>query len=98
MVMLSNFQIALALQILRERNGISAEDLNSCAGLAPGEVGRIEGGEIGLDYLTAARLTNVLHVALAEIATTAYALDPVLVTHRYEQFRALNRKSFRTGI
>ena len=93
MLMLANFQISLALQVLRERSGISAEDLNARAGLPPGEVARIEAGETGLDYLTAARLTNALRIGLAEIAITAHALDPATVKLRYEDCCVLARAS-----
>lgn len=85
MLMISNFQISLALQVVRERSEYSSQGLSVRAGLPPDEVSRIEAGEIGLDYLTAARLTQVLCVSLAEIATTAHALDPAMVKNRYDQ-------------
>lgn len=93
MLMIANFQISLALQVVRERSEYSSQALSVRAGLPPDEVGRIEAGEIGLDYLTAARLTQVLRVSLAEIATTANALDPAMVTNRYEQMLERSRMS-----
>jgi len=54
-------------------------------------MGRILSGEIGLDYLTAARLTQVLRVSLAEIATTAYALDAAMVKNRYDRMLERSR-------
>lgn len=85
MLTMSNFQISLALQAVRERCKLPAEDLALLAGLAPNEVSRIEAGEIVLDYLTAVRLTQVLQIGLAEIALAAHALDPAMVKERYEQ-------------
>ncbi|QNA88872.1 helix-turn-helix transcriptional regulator [Massilia sp. Dwa41.01b] len=93
MLMISNFQISLGLQVLRERSKMSPQDLAITAGLPPDEVSRIEAGEIGLDYLTAARLTQVLRVGLAEIATAAHALDPKMVRDRYEQMSARSHGS-----
>jgi transcriptional regulator with XRE-family HTH domain len=91
MLMISHFQISLALQVLRERSQLSARDLAVQAGLPPDEVLRIEAGETGLDYLTAMRLTQVLRVNLADIAITAHALDPLLVRDRYRQVAALHQ-------
>lgn len=91
MVMISDFQISLALQALRERRKVSAHDLALSAGLPPDEVIRIEAGEIGLGYLTAARLTQVLQVSLADIALTAHALDPDMVRRRYEEVAMRSR-------
>ena len=88
MLMISHFQISVALQVLRERSRLSAHELAVQAGLPPDEVVRIEAGEISLDYLVAARLTQVLRVSLADIATTAHALDPMLVNDRYKQLLA----------
>lgn len=88
MLTISNFQISLALQAVRERCKFSAEALALLAGLAPNEFSRIEAGEIVLDYLTDARLTQVLQVSLAEIALAAHALDPAMVRGRYEQMAA----------
>lgn len=95
MLMISNFQISLGLQVLRERCKFSPQDLSVNAGLPPDEVSRIEAGEIGLDYLTAARLTQVLKVSLAEIALAAHALDPAMVKDRYEQMVAHARVAHR---
>jgi hypothetical protein len=95
MLMISHFQISLGLQVLRERCQLSPQDLSVHAGLPPDEVSRIEAGEIGLDYLTAARLTQVLRVGLAEIAIASHALDPALVKERYEQMVARSRASHR---
>ena len=67
------------------------------AGLPPDEVSRIEAGEIGLDYLTAARLTQVLRVGLAEIAIAAHALDPATVKERYELVLARSRVAHGTN-
>lgn len=91
MLMISHFQISLALQVLRERGQMPARDLAVQAGLPPDEVVRIEAGEIGLDYLTAARLAQVLRIGLADIAITAHALDPVLVKDRYRQVLAIHQ-------
>ena len=91
MLMISNFQISLALQVLRERSRYSPQALAVSAGLPPDQVSRIEAGEIGLDYLTAARLTQVLQIGLADIAVAAHALDPAMVKHRYEQASARSR-------
>ena len=88
MLTIFNFQISLALQVVRERCMFSDEALSLLAGLAPNEVSRIETGEIALDYLTAARLSQVLQVSLAEIALAAHALDPAVVRSRYEQMAA----------
>ena len=93
MLMIANFQISLGLQVLRERCAFSPQDLSLNAGLPPDEVSRIEAGEIGLDYLTAARLTQVLRVGLAEIAIAAHTLDPALVSERYQQMVARSRAS-----
>jgi len=93
MIMISNFQISLGLQALRERCRVSPQDLSVRAGLPPDEVSRIEAGEIGLDYLTATRLTQVLRVSLAEIANTAHTLDPVTVRERYEQMTTRSRNA-----
>lgn len=85
MLMIADFHISLALQELRERRKYSARDLSLSAGLPADEVSRIEAGEIGLAYLTAARVTQVLQVSLADIALTAHALDPDMVRRRYEE-------------
>lgn len=82
---IADFQISLALQALRERRKFSARDLSLSAVLPVDDVSRIEAGEIGLGYLTAARLTQVLQVSLADIALTAHALDPDMVRRRYEE-------------
>jgi len=89
----ANFHISLALQVLRERSKLSPQDLATSAGLPPDEVSRIEAGEIGLDYLTAARLTQVMRISLAEIALAAHALDPALVKSRYEEMAAREREA-----
>jgi transcriptional regulator with XRE-family HTH domain len=91
MLMISDFQISLALQVLRERRKFSPQDLALSAGLPPDEVSRIEAGEIGLGYLTAARLAQVLQVGLADIAVAAHALDPEMVRRRYEELAARAR-------
>ena len=83
--MTSNLQIAMALRVLRERSKLSPYDLSVSAGLPPDEVSRIESGELSLDYLTAARLTQVLRIGLAEIAVAAYALDAALVKDHFKQ-------------
>lgn len=93
MLMISQFQICLGLQALRERRRFSEQDLAIKAGLPPDEVKRIEAGETGLDYLTAARLTQVLGVGLADIAVAAYGLDPLMVKKRYEEMAACLRVS-----
>ena len=93
MLMISQFQICLGLQVLRERRQLSALALALNAGLPPDEVRRIEAGEISLDYLTAARLTQVLEVSLADIAVVAYGLDPSMVEDRYEEMAARLRAS-----
>jgi transcriptional regulator with XRE-family HTH domain len=92
MLTISNFQISLALHAVRERCKFSAETLGLLAGLAPDVVSRIEAGEIALDYLTAARLTQALQVSLAEIALAAHALDPAMVRGRYVQMAAVLRR------
>lgn len=96
MLMISDFQISLALQVLRERRKFSAQDLALQAGLPLDEVSRIEAGEIGLGYLTAARLTQVLQVGLADIALAAHALDPEMVRMRYEELMARTRSAAAT--
>lgn len=85
MISISNFQISLALQALRERSTLSPQDLAVRAGLPSDEVSRIEAGEIGLEYLTAARLAQVLQVGLADIAIAAHALSPALVKCKYDE-------------
>lgn len=85
MISISNFQISLALQALRERSTLSPQDLAMRAGLPSDEVSRIEAGEIGLEYLTAARLAQVLQVGLADIAIAAHALSPAFVKRKYDQ-------------
>ena len=87
MISISNFQISLALQALRERSTLSPQDLAVRAGLPSDEVSRIEAGEIALEYLTAARLAQVLQVGLADIAIAAHALSPALVMRKYDQMR-----------
>jgi len=87
MLMISHFQISLGLQVLRERSKLSPLDLATRAGLPPNEVTRIEAGEIGLDYLTAIRLAQVL----AEIAIAAHALDPTMLKERYDEALARSR-------
>jgi transcriptional regulator with XRE-family HTH domain len=91
MLMISHFQISLGLQVLRERSKLSPLDLATRAGLPPNEVTRIEAGEIGLDYLTAIRLAQVLRIGLAEIAIAAHALDPAMVKERYDEALARSR-------
>jgi transcriptional regulator with XRE-family HTH domain len=83
--MIADFQVSLALQALRERRKYSARDLSLSAGLPADEVSRIEAGKIGLGYFTAARLSQVLQVSLADIALTAHARDPDMVRRRYEE-------------
>ena len=95
MLMISQFQICMGVQILRERCRLSAQDLAVKAGLPSNEVSRIEAGEIRLDYLTAARLTQVLGVNLADIAVVANRLDPALVKNRYDEMTARARAAGR---
>lgn len=85
MLTLANYQISIALKVVRERCSFSAEELESLAGLPQNAVTSIESGEMGLDYLTAARLTNVMRVGLAEIAVTSFSLDPLLVQEKHRQ-------------
>jgi transcriptional regulator with XRE-family HTH domain len=95
MLMISQFQICMGVQVLRERCRLSAQDLAVKAGLPSNEVSRIEAGEIRLDYLTAARLTQVLGVNLADIAVVANRLAPALVKDRYEEMTARVRAADR---
>ena len=85
MLTISQFQICMGLQVLRERRRLTAQDLAIEAGLPSDEVSRIESGEVSLDYLTAARLTQVLAVNLADIAVVAYRLDSAMVEDRYRE-------------
>jgi predicted transcriptional regulator len=82
------FSISLTLQVIRERSGYTSRELARSAGLSPEVMCRIEAGAIGPDYLTVARLTQVLRVSLAEIATAAHALDPAMVKDYYDQMVA----------
>ncbi|MFC5512836.1 helix-turn-helix domain-containing protein [Massilia jejuensis] len=98
MLTISQFQICMGLQVLRERRHFTAQDLSIQAGLPSGEVSRIEAGEVGLDYLTAARLTQVLGVNLADIAVAAYRLDSAMVEDRYREMAARMRATGNTGL
>lgn len=90
--MTSNLHISMALQVLRERSKLLPHELSSSAGLPPDAVSRIESGEVSLDYLTAARLTQVLRVSLAEIAVTAYGLDHAVVAEHFKNTAAAGRR------
>ena len=81
----------MALQLLRERSNLSASELSANAGLPSDAVSRIESGEVGLDYLTAARLTQVLGVSLAQIALTAHGLDAASVADHFNHGVARGR-------
>lgn len=85
MVPIAHFHLALGLRALRERSLVAADTLCEQAGLPVGYVDRIERGEIILDYLTAARLTNALDVGLAEIAVTAHQIGYEAVKGNYER-------------
>jgi len=78
----------MGLQVLREHGLFTAQELAIKAGLPSDEVSRIEAGEVSLDYLTAARLTQVLGVNLADIAVVAYRLDSTMVLDRYREMAA----------
>ena len=88
MLTISQFQICMGLQVLRERRLFTAQDLSIRAGLPSHEVSRIEAGEVSLNYLTAARLTQVLGANLADIAVAAYKLDSAMVENRYREMAA----------
>lgn len=91
MVTFSHFQISLAVEMLRERSGLSQNELVSRAGLPPDQIKQIEAGELSLDYLTATRVAQVLGISLAEIAITAHEFNPVKARHRYEQLALTTR-------
>lgn len=88
MLTISQFQICIGLQVLREHCLFSAQELAIKAGLPSDEVSRIEAGEVSLDYLTAARLTQVLGANLADIAVVAHRLDSTMVLERYREMAA----------
>lgn len=88
MLTISQFQICMGLQVLREHCLVGAQELAIKAGLPSDEVSRIEAGEVSLDYLTAARLTQVLGANLADIAVVAHRLDSTMVLERYREMAA----------
>jgi hypothetical protein len=98
MLTISQFQICMGLQVLRERRHFTAQDLSIKAGLPSDEVSRIEAGEVGLDYLTAARLTQILGANLADIPVVAYRLDSAMVEDRYREMAARVRAAGDTGL
>jgi transcriptional regulator with XRE-family HTH domain len=85
MVPLAHFHLALGLRALRTSRSVAAEALSQEAGLSAGEVDRIERGEIALDYLTAARLTNALNVGIAEIAVSAHQITFEALKRAYDR-------------
>jgi hypothetical protein len=91
LLMIANFRFRWHLEGIRERSGYSSQELAINAGLPPAEGRRIQAGEIGLEYLTGARLAQVLRVSLAAIVTAAHALDPAMVRDRYGQMVARSR-------
>lgn len=69
-----SIKYALALKALREERGLTALELSMQAGVSSYKVSRIETGKLGLDFITAYKLSQPLGVTLNTWALAADAL------------------------
>lgn len=88
--MTESIKYALALKALREARGLGARELSVLAGLPDYTVSRIETGKLGLDFITAYKLTQPLGVTLDTLASTANALPAELVAQELALVEARN--------